>query len=215
MNERHPARLAAGAVVIAALAASCSSTKTTTAAGPSTTAGGRSAAPATPASGVDPNAAESSPPGDIPDDQVFVSYTPPAGGMTLTVPEGWSRTETAGVITFTDNLDSIRIETVSTPTAPTAASATAQDVPAVQAQVPGFEAGKVTTVDRRAGKAVLITYRDVSAPDPVTKRRVTRDVERYEFWSNGTEVVLTLAGPKGADNVDPWRIVTDSFTFQT
>ena len=39
-------------------------------------------------------------------------------------------------------------------------------------------------------------------------------VERYEFWKAGTEVVLTLSGPQGADNVDPWRIVTDSFGWQ-
>jgi len=31
---------------------------------------------------------------------------------------------------------------------------------------------------------------------------------------SGTEVVLTLAGPKGADNVDPWRTVTDSLAWK-
>jgi hypothetical protein len=25
--------------------------------------------------------------------------------------------------------------------------------------------------------------------------------------------VLTLSGPKGADNVDPWKIVTDSLRY--
>jgi hypothetical protein len=30
---------------------------------------------------------------------------------------------------------------------------------------------------------------------------------------DGREVVLTLSGPKGADNVDPWRIVTDSLRW--
>ena len=29
----------------------------------------------------------------------------------------------------------------------------------------------------------------------------------------GKDVVLTLSGPKGADNVDPWRIVTDSLRW--
>ena len=38
-------------------------------------------------------------------------------------------------------------------------------------------------------------------------------VERYSFWHNGIEAVLTLSGPKGADNVDPWRIVSDSLKW--
>jgi hypothetical protein len=38
-------------------------------------------------------------------------------------------------------------------------------------------------------------------------------VERYEFWRAGREVVLTLAGPVDADNVDPWRTVSDSLRW--
>jgi hypothetical protein len=42
---------------------------------------------------------------------------------------------------------------------------------------------------------------------------VRDDVERYEFWRGDHEVVLTLSAPHGADNVDPWRTVTDSFRW--
>ena len=38
-------------------------------------------------------------------------------------------------------------------------------------------------------------------------------VKRFELWRDGKTVVLTVSGPVGADNVDPWRIVTDSFTW--
>ena len=55
----------------------------------------------------------------------------------------------------------------------------------------------------------------VDAPaDPVTGKVVHDAVERYEFWRAGTEAILTLSGPVGADNVDPWRIVTDSFRWR-
>ena len=37
--------------------------------------------------------------------------------------------------------------------------------------------------------------------------------ERYEFYKNGTEAVVLLGGPAGADNVDPWRTVTNSFRW--
>jgi hypothetical protein len=38
-------------------------------------------------------------------------------------------------------------------------------------------------------------------------------VERYEFYQNGVEGIVTVSGPAGADNVDPWRTVTGSFRW--
>ncbi len=163
---------------------------------------------------VDPNTVEINPAGDIPDNQAFVPYTVPSGDFSVTVPEGWSRNESAGVVTFTDNFNSIRLETVDAASAPTVASATADEVPAIAAETTAYQAGDVTTVDRTAGTAVLITYRADSPPDPVTGQPTTLDVERYEFWKDGREAIVTLSGGRGADNVDPWRIVTDSFTWQ-
>src|SRR5262245_2968240 len=58
---------------------------------------------------VSPNAAEASPPGDIPDNQVFVAYTPPGAGFSVKVPEGWSQTKGANGVTFTDKLNSVTI----------------------------------------------------------------------------------------------------------
>lgn len=165
----------------------------------------------TAAGGVDPNAPEQSPPGDIPDNQVFVPYQFPDGSFTISVPEGWSRSVDGATVTFTDKLNSIRLETAPADAAPTVASAKASELPTIE-RLPGYTAGTVEMVDRKAGPAVRITYQATSTPDPVTSKTITLDVERYEFFTNGTEVTATLSGPKGADNVDPWRIVTDSFT---
>ena len=65
---------------------------------------------------------------------------------------------------------------------------------------------------RRARRATgtLATYEIGSAPNPVTGKKALLAVERYVFFHNGTAVVLTLSGAKGADNVDPWKTVTDS-----
>jgi len=53
----------------------------------------------------------------------------------------------------------------------------------------------------------------MAPPDPVTGKTVTDSVERYVFTHGGRTAVLTLSGPRGADNVDPWRIVTDSLRW--
>src|SRR2546421_8175048 len=82
--------------------------------------------------GVDPNAPEVNAAGDIPDNQVFVAYTPPSGGFSVKVPEGWARTEAGGAVTFTDKLNRVRMETVAAAAAPTVQSARQQEVPAIQ-----------------------------------------------------------------------------------
>ncbi|MGV9849520.1 hypothetical protein ACWDWU_12175 [Streptomyces sp. NPDC003442] len=161
-----------------------------------------------------PAPAESNPPGDIPDNQVYVAYRPPAGGFTVKVPEGWARSATHATTTFSDKLNKVEIAQASAGTAPTVQSVRAHMVPALRKQAPHFALGGVTTVHRKAGSAIRITYRTDSPPNQVTGKRVRDSVERYVFFHNGRQVVLTLAGPVGADNVDPWRIVSDSLRWQ-
>lgn len=170
-------------------------------------------APSTSPPPTSPPATEFSPPGDIPDDQVFVPYSPPGEALRVSVPEGWARSSQHGVVTFTDKLNSIGIQVVPQPSAPTVGSATRTEVPQLAASVSQYAAGDVSSVTRQAGPVVLITYQQDSAPDPVTGKVIRDAVERYEFWHAGREAIITLSGPEGADNVDPWRIVSDSVSW--
>src|SRR3954468_18089630 len=95
---------------------------------------------------VNPNSAENSPPGDIPDNQAFVAYAPPGGGYTVKVPEGWARTHAGGGVTFTDKLNAIRLESVRAASAPTVTSVQQAAVPKLARTVKGFQAGSVTAV---------------------------------------------------------------------
>jgi len=176
------------------------------------------APPAAPSPGArdtaPPGAPEVNPSGDIPDNQAYVAYRAPDGLFTVSVPEGWSRTAQGPATVFTDKLNSVRVEAGPRPQPPDPATAQAQEVPMLQGSVPGYRPGQVSTVPRAAGPAVLITYQASSPPDPVTGKSSTDAVERYEFWRAGTQVTLTLSAPQGADNVDPWRRVTDSLRWQ-
>lgn len=160
-----------------------------------------------------PNAPEVNPAGDIPDNQAFVAFSPRGGGFAVKVPEGWSQTHSAGATTFTDKLNAIRIESRSARGPLTAADAAKTDLAALSHTVKGFAAGKVTAVQRHAGRAIEMTYLAAAKPNRVTGKSGQDAVERYVFFHNGKRVVLTLSGPKGADNVDPWRIVTDSLRW--
>jgi hypothetical protein len=157
-----------------------------------------------------PGAKEQSPPGDIPDNQAFVRYTPSGAAFSVKVPEGWARSTAGGAVTFTDKLNRISVKQASAPAVPTVRQVRGSELAKLGQTVRGFRAGTVTTVKRNAGPAIRITYLADAPPNPVTGKRGTDAVERYVFFKNGREAVLTLSGPKGADNVDPWRIVTDS-----
>jgi hypothetical protein len=154
---------------------------------------------------------EANPAGDIPDNQAFVAVRDAAAGYTVSVPEGWSQTADAGAVVFSDKYNVVRILTRTVSSPPTVGSVTRTELPAVAATAPGYAPGSVSTVGRKAGQAVLATYRANSATNPVTGKYAVEAVERYVFYRAGREVILTLAAPVGSDNVDPWRRVTDSF----
>jgi len=195
-------------LVVSACGGSSSSSHSTA---PGATSPGNGTTSGAGAGGPNPNATETPPPGDIPDNQAFVPYSPSSHSYSIKVPEGWAMTQAGQATLFTDMFNSIRAEKLAAAAAPTPASATANEVPAIKAVAHGFAPGTVSTVARTAGTAIKITYRADSAPNPVTGKVVVEAVERYEFWRNGIEVVLTLSAPVGSDNVDPWRRVTDSF----
>jgi hypothetical protein len=159
-------------------------------------------------------APETNPAGDIPDNQAFVPFTPPGGLVAVSVPEGWARTTDGAATVFTDKSNTVRIETHTRATAPTTASVNADELPVIASSTPGYRSGTVTAVQRKAGPAMLITYQGTSPPSPVTGKTGTDAIERYEFWRDGREVILTLSGPVGADNVDPWRTITDSLQWR-
>ncbi len=172
-----------------------------------------SSAAAPPGAGaVNPNAPESLPPGDIPDGVTYVPYAVPGAGYTVSAPEGWSRSNLGGAVSFTDKLNTIQI--ASAPAAAvTPGSVRSTVVPKLAAAAKGFKLRSVSSVTRRAGPAVLTTYLRYSTPNAVTGKFGVLAVERYDFPHRGRDVVLTLSAPDGSDNVDPWRKVTDSLTF--
>lgn len=161
--------------------------------------------------GAGPSTVETNPAGDIPDNTAYVPFKGPSGRWEVSVPQGWARTSVGNAVVFTDKLDSVRLEDIPAAAAPTVDSAKATEIPAIRSSSgQGVSADTVTVVQRKAGDAVQISYSLDSPPDPVTGKVVHDAVERYEFFHNGTELVVTLTGPAGADNVDPWRAVTDS-----
>jgi hypothetical protein len=168
--------------------------------------GGTASTPSAPAS-------ESNPLGDIPDDQVFVPYSPPDGSFSVDVPEGWARTDAGDTVSFTDKLNTVIVQQLTGRPRPTPDSVRSEDLADITAHGRNVAPGSVEEVTLPAGPAIHATYSEDALPDPVTGRTVRDDVELFVFWKNGTEVLLTLRGPHGADNVDPWKTISTSFRW--
>lgn len=53
-----------------------------------------------------------------------------------------------------------------------------------------------------------------SAPDPVTGKRLPLTVDVYEYENAGKVAVLELSTPVGVDNVDAYRLISESFAWR-
>lgn len=194
------------------LAAGCGSggSSTSTAANNSTPSEGRPSEGQEAGSGV-PSEAESAATGDIPDNQTFLLFRDPKAGYSIRYPEGWARKGSGSEVTFQEKANVIHLS-VGKGAPPTEASAVSgveslqKSDSTVHAQVP-----ERLTI---AGEPVVkITYSRLSAPDPVTGKRLPLVIDRYEYGSGGKVAVLDLATPVGVDNVDAYRMISESFKW--
>jgi hypothetical protein len=165
------------------------------------------------AAAVAPGAAlaATTPPGDIPDTQAFVTFK--GTGFSLKVPDGWSHSTKAGATAFVDKYNGIAVMLAKRASAPTVSSTKGSELAKLKAATKGFANPTVATITRPAGSGVLVKYQASSAPNSVTGKSITNDVERYELWRAGTLAIVTLQAPHGSDNVDAWKLVTQSLRW--
>ena len=159
-------------------------------------------------------AAEKNPPGDIPDNQVFVKYASAAGGYSLKVPEGWARTEDGADVSFADKYNSVNVTVTKAADPPTAKNVLVESPLADLAK--SGRAVKVKSVTQKklpGGPVVLVKYDSDSEPNPVTNKILRLENEAYVFFKDGRVAILTVSAPRGADNVDQWKLMSESFAW--
>jgi hypothetical protein len=168
---------------------------------------------ALPASAAEkPLPAEKNPPGDIPDNQVFIAYKSPLG-FTLQVPEGWARTDRTNGVRFADKYDVIDAVVASASTAPTAASVRSRDAADLSANGRAVKIGSIEDIKLKGGTAVRVTYTSNSDPNPVTSKQIRLEHERFIFFKSGKVAAIDFAAPQGADNADQWQLMSNSFRW--
>src|SRR3954469_25475860 len=159
-------RLAAVALLLAALAG-CGSSKST-----SSTSGGAAALSAE---------AKSAATGDIPDNQNFLTFK--GAGFSMSYPEGWAQTGSGGHVSFRDKNNVVHV-VVAGGSQPAPASVAAE-LAKQKTRTPSLKAGTPEATTLPAGRTVKVTYTTVSAPNPVTGKRVKLTVDRYVVANGG------------------------------
>ncbi|MFP3647611.1 hypothetical protein [Paraburkholderia sp. SIMBA_054] len=160
-----------------------------------------------------PTVVEKNPPGDIPDNQVFVTYRSPLG-FSLKVPEGWARRETLNSVEFADKYNRISVAVTSRGLPLTLDDVRAHEIRELQQSGNDVHVSRVRATQLPSGNAFVVTYASKSARNPVTNKVIGLDSERYFFWKDGKLATLTLSAPAGADNADQWQLMARSFSWQ-
>jgi hypothetical protein len=167
----------------------------------------------TPPASERPVTPEKNPPGDIPDNQVFIDYRSSLG-FNIKVPEGWARRETSDGATFSDKYNTIALAMSERSDAVTLANVKQQEAVELEKTGKAVRVIAVKSVKLPSGSAVVVSYSSNSEPNPVTEKAIREENERYFFWQNGKLVTLTLSAPLGADNADQWDLMAKSFRWR-
>ncbi|MDX6369393.1 MAG: hypothetical protein QOG93_895 [Gaiellaceae bacterium] len=162
-------------------------------------------------SGVSPLQAEATAAaaGDIPDNQVFLTFHNTRTGYSLKYPEGWAQRGSSAALTFRDKNNIVRVVVM---------KGAALDSALVRRQLTALKNATIKSgpqqVTLSGSPALKVVYTTQSAPNAVTGKRVTLVVDRYYLSHAGRRAIVDLGTPVGVDNVDAYRLMIQSFHWR-
>jgi hypothetical protein len=156
---------------------------------------------------------ERNPPGDIPDNQVFIDYVSPLG-FSLKVPEGWARQDLADGASFADKYGRITVSQTQAPKIPTVDAVKRTFVSDLERSLHAVTVTAVKPAKLPAGPAALVSYGSNSDPNPVTNKAIRLENDRYYLWKDEKLVAVNFLAPAGADNADQWDMMAKSFRWR-
>ena len=170
---------------------------------------GAPVAPAGSATSPEPDTGTTS--GDVPDNAVFLAYRDPKLGFLIDYVEGWQVSRTTDGVAIRDK-DSSELVQVVPAQVDLAAYVAGTDLPALGRQA-GFRLIRQDSVNVNNQTLVHIVYDVSSPPDPVTGKQVASAVDRYYVPGPNGLAIVSLATPRGVDNVDAFRQMIESFRW--
>ena len=149
--------------------------------------------------------------GDIPDNQQFLTFRNGSGGYSISYPEGWARSGKSDTVTFQDKSNTITIN-VAQGSKPTTASVAAE-LKQEASSDPCLSAGTPQATTAGPNQVIKVTYTTEGQKSSVTGQRPKITVDRYVYFKGGKVATVDLATPVGVDNVDAYRMISESFRW--
>jgi hypothetical protein len=149
---------------------------------------------------------------DIPTDQAYTTYMSPAG-FTIKVPSGWTRHDGGRETAFSDTYNRIALSVEPASRTFDLAYATSILAPQIEKMGKAVHITEIAEIKLTPGRTVKIAYDANSEPNEITSKRMRQENERFYFIKDDRLVTLSLTTPKGADNIDQWRLVSASFRW--
>ncbi len=147
--------------------------------------------------------------GDIPDNQVFITFRNATGRYSLKYPEGWAQRGAGKTVTFRDKNNIVRV--VVTAGALPSTTRARRDITRLHGAALRRGPRRVTI---GGAPSLALVYSTQSAPNAVTGKRVTLVVDRYYLGHAGKVAIVDLGTPEGVDNVDAYRLMIESFRWR-
>jgi len=173
-----------------------------------------SPAEAAPAAAQAAAASQPNPAGDIPDSQTFVTYSSPDGRYAIQVPEGWARSGSGSDASWEQQYDGVSLRVLAASSMPKAAGITAAYLKSLDPKGGNVVIAQVSERRMGAQTVLVASYSSESAPDPVTNKALRLENDAYLFFGHGHLAALRLWAPAGADNVDQWKRISESFSWK-
>jgi hypothetical protein len=139
---------------------------------------------------------------------VFLVFRNGSAAYSIKYPEGWAQSGSGRNVVFRDKNNIVRIAIEQ------GGPQTAAKIRAELGQQQGVKLrGMPQAIALPSGRAFKVSYSTVSAPNAVTGKRVMLVVDRYYVWRDGRRAVIDLGTPVGVDNVDAYRLMSESFRW--
>ena len=149
--------------------------------------------------------------GDIPDNQNFLTFQNRPAGYSISYPEGWARSGSGDQVTFRDKSNTITIQ-VTQGSAATPGSVD-KELKRQAGPDPCLSPGSAQSAAVGPNQAVKVTYTTKGAKSSLTGQRPKIMIDRYVYSKGGKVATVDLANPVGVDNVDAFRMISESFRW--
>ncbi len=149
--------------------------------------------------------------GDIPDNQVFLTYKSDQPAFSIKYPEGWSQSVNKETTTFRNN-NNLATITVKAGAAISVASVQ-KEMDNLKSTTPSISFKTPQAITLGAKQMVKVVYTTTSAANATTGKTVKLMVDRYEVSKAGKVAIVELSTPEGVDNVDAYRLMIESFKW--